>query len=587
MKARYIISIIVFMFSACIIQAQEKLTIIKNDGTRIEFDMSEVDFYGEEEGQIKVRLRHSLNSIDSVTLSIVEEEEPPFVADVEPVDLGLSVKWAPFNLDATAPEEFGGYYQHGALSIPEKYDEQGWCKAASEYNSWVFSPNEILIPYDISGTRFDIATSKWGGQWRIPTWKEWQELYEKCTWEWTQLNGVNGMNVTGPNGNSIFLPAAGYMDDGPYNDGPRGLYRAGELGNYKTSNSERDIYGGGYYPGACSFYFKEGYRECTTDDMHNFMSAKWYGRSIRPVFGPYSDPGIFNDERMGLMNLYDSTTSNGNGFAWNWNRWDNWDTETMLDTWCGVTTDDNGHVIGIDLEDNNLGGFSLNYYYGNWGTVGSYLPYVKHVNINNNPGTGYKGINIKGVTIQDLVLDNVGFNAYGRGPSLLEGITNLTIQNCHSQFYGIIGDFENLTIRNINTEPWDWRWDDDSDMPFVLQEGTAKNILVEDCEIETDIIATCEEFTIRNTKVEHYHYSTQQIDEGTTKPSKWKTQIAKRFECDNSTLIVKDLNYDDFADGCEMIFKNANITLDDGTTLTDFSATFINSEENWKQVMKQ
>jgi len=49
---------------------------------------------------------------------------------------------------------------------------------------------------------------------------------------------------------------------------------------------------------------------------------------------------------------------------------------------------------------------------------------------------------------------------------------------------------------------------------------------------------------------------------------------------------VKDLNYDDFADGCEMIFKNANITLDDGTTLTGFSATFTNSEENWKQYMK-
>ena len=588
MKASHIISLIVLMLSVSVIRAQEKLTIIKSDGTRIDFDKSEVDYHGVENGQLKVRLRHHLNNIDSVTLSRIEEaEQPPFVADVEPIDLGLSVKWAPFNIDATAPEEFGGYYQHGALTYPEKYDETGWCSAASEYNSTGLNPNEILIPYDISGTRFDVATQKWGGLWRIPTWKEWQELYEQCTWDWTKLNGVNGMNVTGPNGNSIFLPAAGYIDDGPYNDGPRGLYRAGEFGNYKTSNSEREIFGGGYSGGACSFYFKEGFRECTTYDMRNFMSAKWYGRSVRPVYGIYSDPGIFNDERGGLMNLYESTSGNGNGFEWNWKHWDNWDTETMLGTWYGVTTDKNGHVIGIDLEDNDLNGFSLNYYYGNWWVIGSYLPYVKHVNINNNPNTGYKGIHITGVKIQDLVLDNVGLNAYIHGPAVLEGVTNVTIQNCTSQFYGIKGDFDNLIVRNIHAEPWDWRWFDDSDMPFVLQEGTAKKILVEDCNLETDVIATCDELTIKNTKVEHYSYSSQQIDEGTTKPSKWKTQVSKRFECVNSVLIVKDLDFDDFAEGCNMVFENVTLHLKDGTILSDFSANFINSQANWRQYMRQ
>ena len=56
----------------------------------------------------------------------------------------------------------------------------------------------------------DVAHVKWGGKWRMPTLEEMKELVTNCTWEWTSYNGVSGQLVTGPNGNSIFLPATGY-----------------------------------------------------------------------------------------------------------------------------------------------------------------------------------------------------------------------------------------------------------------------------------------------------------------------------------------------------------------------------------------
>ena len=67
----------------------------------------------------------------------------------------------------------------------------------------------------ISGkAQYDAATANWESTWRMPTQWEMQELIDNCTWTWTQQNGVNGYNVTGTNGKSIFLPAAGYYDFG-------------------------------------------------------------------------------------------------------------------------------------------------------------------------------------------------------------------------------------------------------------------------------------------------------------------------------------------------------------------------------------
>ena len=64
---------------------------------------------------------------------------------------------------------------------------------------------------DISGhPTYDPAAAVWGADWRLPNKKEMDELIKKCKWIWTEQNGVDGFKITGPNGNSIFLPAAGY-----------------------------------------------------------------------------------------------------------------------------------------------------------------------------------------------------------------------------------------------------------------------------------------------------------------------------------------------------------------------------------------
>ena len=121
------------------------------------------------------------------------------------VDLGLSVKWACCNVGANSPEDYGDYFAWGETSPKEYYDEgnyQHW----PDYNEDGFWST---INSDISGTQYDAATANWGGSWRMPTETEQQELLNNCAWTWTSLNGVNGMEVTGPNGNSIFLPAAG------------------------------------------------------------------------------------------------------------------------------------------------------------------------------------------------------------------------------------------------------------------------------------------------------------------------------------------------------------------------------------------
>lgn len=114
----------------------------------------------------------------------------------EYVDLGLSVKWATCNVGATSPEDYGHYFAWGETRPKEKYTEE---------NSLTYG----IQMSDISGNaQYDAATANWGGDWRMPTKEEMEELLNNCEWEWTTQNGV-GYKVTGPNGKYIFLPAAG------------------------------------------------------------------------------------------------------------------------------------------------------------------------------------------------------------------------------------------------------------------------------------------------------------------------------------------------------------------------------------------
>jgi hypothetical protein len=112
------------------------------------------------------------------------------------IDLGLSVKWASCNVGAIKPEEYGGLF--------------GWADAVGSKTSTDITdyPSDNP-PSNISGTEYDIAKAKFGSDWRLPTADELSELNDKCTWTWTTVNGISGKRATGPNGNSIFIPAAG------------------------------------------------------------------------------------------------------------------------------------------------------------------------------------------------------------------------------------------------------------------------------------------------------------------------------------------------------------------------------------------
>ena len=170
--------------------------------------------------------------IDSIVTYNYEDTPPVAVA----VDLGLSVKWANFNVGATKPEEYGDYYAWGetATKYPFDWSNYKWCEGTDESFTKYCTNSEygtvdnrtVLTPND------DVATVVWGAPWRMPTHDEMGELINKCTWEWTTYNGIAGQLVTGPNGNSIFLPAAGYDIKTNKYAGKEGYYWSASLSDY-------------------------------------------------------------------------------------------------------------------------------------------------------------------------------------------------------------------------------------------------------------------------------------------------------------------------------------------------------------------
>ena len=164
-------------------------------------------------------------------IEIIMGGEEPISDNHEYIDLGLSsgTQWATMNVGANSPEEYGDYFAWGETSPKDAYTwgTYKWCEG-----SW-----DTLTKYctdSIYGTvdnktelepTNDAAYVKWGPWWRMPTIEQLAELMEECTWQWETVNGVNGFMLTGPNGNSIFLPAAGYRYSGSlYCDGSYGSY---------------------------------------------------------------------------------------------------------------------------------------------------------------------------------------------------------------------------------------------------------------------------------------------------------------------------------------------------------------------------
>ncbi len=169
------------------------------------------------------------------------------------VDLGLSVKWATCNVGATRPEDYGNYYAWGETSPKTSYTEDN-------------SKTMDKSMGDIGGdSRYDAATANWGSGWRLPTKSECDELIDNCTWTWTKLNGVKGYEVKSKkNGNSIFLPAAGFCNgDTPDYQGSSGYYWSSTHSGITDCDA--------YY-----LYFDSG-------DHYTGSYYHYRGRSVRPV----------------------------------------------------------------------------------------------------------------------------------------------------------------------------------------------------------------------------------------------------------------------------------------------------------------
>ena len=137
-------------------------------------------------------------SIDLGT-EIVKENPKVKITEGQKIDLGLSVKWAGWNIGANSPEEYGGYYAWGEVDEKYNYSEDYY---TCDWNK--------LSEMNIGGTEYDVATAKWGKDWRLPSKENFEELMNKCKWTMIRYKDKYGLKLEGPNGNSIFLPIPGY-----------------------------------------------------------------------------------------------------------------------------------------------------------------------------------------------------------------------------------------------------------------------------------------------------------------------------------------------------------------------------------------
>ena len=193
------------------------------------------------------------------------------------VDLGLpsGTLWATCNIGASSPEEYGDYFAWGEIepkTLSYEWSTYKWngpvtYMALTKYcTSRNFGYNNFVDNKIHLDAEDDAAYVNWGPSWRMPNIPQIQELCSpNCTWHWTTLNGVNGQLVTGPNGNTIFLPASGYRYMGS-------LYDVGTSGSGwgLTIFSDRPS-------SAVYLDFGQNYWRCFYDYYRSM------GRTVRPV----------------------------------------------------------------------------------------------------------------------------------------------------------------------------------------------------------------------------------------------------------------------------------------------------------------
>lgn len=192
-----------------------------------------------------------------------EQDANNIINGHEYVDLGLpsGLKWATCNVGANKPEEDGCYYAWGETKTKEVYDTVTSLTYGKKLG-------------DFSGVeRYDAARANWGGSWRMPIRSEFEELIDNCKWTFTSIGGNSGYIVEGPNGNTIFLPAAGCLEG----QSKAKKYK-GKVGYYWSSTPPNDYsynYGGSY--DAYFLYFDNG------GEHVNWCDNRYDGLTVRPI----------------------------------------------------------------------------------------------------------------------------------------------------------------------------------------------------------------------------------------------------------------------------------------------------------------
>lgn len=181
------------------------------------------------------------------------------------IDLGLpsGTKWASCNVGASAPEDYGDYFAWGETTTKDSYTDDNSVTYGVSYST--LQSKGIIDSNGNLTAKYDAATANWGKDWHTPTQTQIRELFNNCEWTWSSKDGVNGYLVTGSNGNSIFLPAAGYRYG-------TSLHYAGSDGFYWSSTADEDLSDYAY-----RLYFFSG------DDDWNYYGYRDYGQSVRPV----------------------------------------------------------------------------------------------------------------------------------------------------------------------------------------------------------------------------------------------------------------------------------------------------------------
>ena len=279
MKTKVIVAAALIAFGVTAASAQTMVVNLAN-GSKMEFKTSEVT---------NVEFKEAENKDDKPDNPVIDDGQ--FANGHEYVDLGLpsGTLWAKCNIGANSPEEYGDYYAWGETETKTKYNESEYKYYASitestldadgfdiktEYKGYIkYVPMSKSSDYGYKGfyddkTELelddDVAHVKWGGDWRMPTKAEQDELRNNCTWDWKELKGVKGYKVTGANGKFIFLPAAGYR----YNSS---LDNVGGYGYYWSSSLYES------YPyDAYDLYFLSSY--VGWDDYYRYG-----GQSVRAV----------------------------------------------------------------------------------------------------------------------------------------------------------------------------------------------------------------------------------------------------------------------------------------------------------------